>query len=202
MKYEFTKYQCSKRKKLGHLESFLKAFSLEDRVHYIIAPSMSFDKKLLNGIEGIEHYELRSFWEILRVKRKDTFVTFVSSEKVAEDAFNHFVEVFDLSSEEISRVTFIKCPRVNNELSLTKNLLMSPGCIRKIKNSLRSKNVFLESFVSTEDEQKLAKVLGVPAWYNHPQMNYFHTKSGNRLLIGNDILMPRGVSDLFPKSRY
>ena len=68
---------------------------------------------------------LEAFWEILRVKRKDTFVTFISSEKVAEDAFNHFVEVFDLSSEEISRVTFIKCPRVNNELSLTKNLLMS-----------------------------------------------------------------------------
>ena len=124
---------------VSSLEGFLKAFSLKERVHYIIAPSMSFDKKLLDGIEGIEHYELRSFWEILRVKRKNTFVTFVSSEQVAEDAFNHFVEVFDLSSEELSRLTFIKCPRINNELSLTKNLLNSPECIGKIKKSLKSK---------------------------------------------------------------
>ena len=62
MKYEFTKYQCSKRKKVGSSRGgFFEGFSLEDRVHYMIAPSMSFDKKLLNGIEGIEHYELRSF---------------------------------------------------------------------------------------------------------------------------------------------
>ena len=59
--------------------------------------------------------------------------------------------------------------------------------------------MFLESFVSTEDEQKLAKILGVPTWHNHPQINYFHTKSGNRFLIGDDVLMPRGVSDLFSK---
>ena len=122
-----------KKDRVSNLEEFLRALSLKDKIHYIIAPSMSFDKKLLSGIEGVEHYELRSFWEILRVKRKNTYVTFVSSEKVAEDAFKHFVEVFDLSPEEISRVTFIKCPRINNELSLTKNLLMSPECLLKIK---------------------------------------------------------------------
>lgn len=181
------------------LEDFLKAFSKGEKVHYVIVPSMSFDKKLLDGIEGIEHYELRSFWEILRVKRKNTFVTFISSEPVSLDIWNHFIEVFNLSEEEVSRIFFIKCPRVNNELSLSKNLLMNKRCIEQIKKSFKSENVLLEAFVSTEGEQNLASALGIPTWYGHPQMNYFHTKSGNRFLVGSEVLMPKGIADLYSK---
>tara|TARA_B100000925_G_scaffold289712_1_gene273221 strand:+ start:1858 stop:3381 length:1524 start_codon:yes stop_codon:yes gene_type:complete len=183
----------------NELTCFLNAFKRGEKVQYIIAPSMSFDRKLLQGIEGIEHYELRSFWEILRVKRKNTYVTFVSSEDVSEVLFNHFVEVFNLSSEEISRVSFVKCPRVKGELSLSKNLLMNQSCILDIKESLQTNNVILEAFVRTEDERLLAKALGVPTWHNHPQMDYFHTKSGNRFIVGDDAQMPVGFSDLYSR---
>ena len=191
--------QARSTKFKNSLEGFLKAFNANAKVQYIIAPSMSFDKRLLEGIDGIEHYELRSFWEILRVKRKNTYVTFVSSEEVSDVVFEHFIDVFKLSAEEISRITFIRCPREKHELSLTKNILNNPKCIERIKSSLKTTNIILECFVRTGDEKKLADLLGVPSWYNHPQLDYFHTKSGNRFIVGKDARMPKGISDLFSK---
>ena len=123
--FEEGKYLTSSFNNDENLKQFFKKSLDGETVHYLIIPSMSFDQELLEGIEGIGHYELRSLWEILRVKKKNTYVTFVTSNKISKAFLKHFVDVFALTKEELSRIFFVICPRINGQLSLTKNILES-----------------------------------------------------------------------------
>ena len=109
----------------------------------------------------------------------------------------HFKEVYHLTAEEFSRVNFVEVSRKKNILSLTKNILLNDNAIKEIKETFRCENVILEPFVFTHQEKELSKKLEIPSWYDHPQMNYFHTKSGNRFIVGNSAPMPAGLGDLF-----
>ncbi|MAW07052.1 MAG: hypothetical protein CME61_02090 [Halobacteriovoraceae bacterium] len=179
------------------IHSFLKAKKEKKPCQYIVIPSMSFDRELLEGIEGVSHYELRSLWEILRVKDKNVYVTFVSSYKIPFSTLKHFKEIYNLSAEEFSRVSFVEISRKKNILSLTKNILIDESALKKIKKTFKCENVLLEPFVFTHQEKALSRLLEIPSWYDHPQMNYFHTKSGNRFIVGSSAPMPDGLGDLF-----
>ncbi len=179
------------------IQSFLKAKKQKKTCQYIVIPSMSFDCELLEGIEGVSHYELRSLWEILRVKEENVYVTFVSSFKIPFSTLKHFKEIYHLTAEEFSRVNFIEITRKKNILSLTKNILLDENALKKIKGTFKCENVILEPFVFTLQEKELSRKLKIPSWYDHPQMNYFHTKSGNRFIVGNSAPMPAGFGDLF-----
>ena len=171
-----------------------------DKVNLICLTSMTFDSVLTEGIIGVEHYEMRCLWEISRVKKPNISVHFFSKRKVHPEAINHYFDVFNFSEAERSRVFFYSVEEIlgTNNLSddLSDYVLKNSLVSAQFKKLGELKNAFMELFVLSKKEVEICHHFGIDSWWNHQDIEYFKTKSGNRRILSGVTKIPRGFGDL------
>jgi len=206
------------QKNLDNLKKIHLSHQQGEELNVIVIPSMSFDQKLLEGIVGIEYYESRSLWEVLRVKESRVFVTFITIKKINRLQIDHLFYCANLSQEEINRVTFFSLEENGSflgKLSLTEGILKNTEIFQQVKLLSSKKSSYIESFLMTKSEEELSRQLDIPIWWAHPDLNFFQSKSGNRVLLEDQLPMPYGhhsiysegqlilkISDIWLKRKY
>lgn len=174
----------------------------EKRYTILSIPSLSLPNEVLDGIVGINHYETRSMWSVLRAMNPGTNVLFVTSEKINANSIDHLLNLLPNSEEVRDRIKFFhlenkKLSTNRNSSSLARRVLDCPEILEEIKNQIDPETTYLDPFLSTEVEEKLGEYFGIPVLGVSPEFKYFQGKSGNKKIF-NDCLVPhaQGLSDI------
>jgi len=149
----------------------------------IVLPSITLDSEDIRDIEGIQYYETRGLWEILKSTETDQEVIFISSLPLLEDSYEHLLSFFPNSDEMRNKITFFSLNDNRQGLSLAEKLLENSDVLEELSEKIKGKNCYLQSFISTEKELELAKKLNVPLYGAHPSLEIWSTKSGNRKIF-------------------
>jgi hypothetical protein len=166
----------------------------------VVMPSISFPYENLKGILGIEHYEARSLWEILAANCPRTKVIFITSRKMTTENIKHLLSSSKNGSSIRQRVSFISLDDPRIGISLGDKLLARLDLIRLIKNAINPRETYLESFISTDCEKKVAEALGIAPFGSFDQ--YWATKSGNRKIFQEcGINFADGINDIYSESQ-
>ena len=157
----------------------------------LTVPSLNLPKAEVDGILGIEYYEHRALWNILKARDPNVHVLFVTSTKVPSEAIDHLLEGIPRAEAEAMR------RRIHiyslNDLSpeyLSEKVRNNPEAIHEIHRlgkkllgePITSSNTSLSGFITDSSLGRLAANLGVPVTGMNPLLNYLNSKSGNREL--------------------
>ena len=174
---------------------------LNSEVNAICLTSMTFDSVLTEAIEGLEHYETRCLWEISKAVTDGINVHYFSKRAVCREAIEHFFQVFSISKEDQKRISFYSVEAILNRSNLPDDLsdyVLGSEKVRAVfKRLSEKKNSYLECFVLTPKENSISKEFNLPTYWKHPKVDYFKTKSGNRMLLEGVTNLARGYRDLF-----
>jgi len=166
----------------------------------VVMPSISFPHENLKGILGIEHYEARSLWEILAANCPRTKIIFITSRKMIIENIKHLLSSSKNGASIRQRVSFISLDDLRVDVPLGDKLLARPDLIRIIKNKINPSETYLESFISTDCEKKVAQALGIVSFGSFDQ--YWATKSGNRKIFQEcGINFADGINDIYSESQ-
>jgi len=162
----------------------LFGLAASDKEHTVLVlPSISVERNILENIIGINHYESRGLWEILNAKNSNIKILYISSLPIEQVVIDQLLSHIPQAKEIKKRIQFISLNNAEVGKSLTDKILSNIFYIKKIKSLIEPKNTYMNSFLVTESERKLAEVLGIPLFGSQERFDYYHTKSGNRVLF-------------------
>ena len=173
----------------------------ESEIHLFIVPSLSFNYQQIKDILGISYYELRTLWHILKSTPRIK-VYFISTYPVSQETIDYYFSFHQDQKQAKKNIIFLNLKEhakedINNEYSLSENILNSPSFIEKIKDYIVPGASYLSPFMGTSLENKLARQLNIPLYGLHQDLELFNTKTVNRNVFKHcRILYPQGVENL------
>lgn len=176
-------------------------------VMLIAVPSLNLPPAEIAGIKGIELYEHRGLWNVLRTLRDPQLhVLLITSQPVPATALAHLFE--GLSPRELTgiqnRIHYLPLNRPGMEY-LSDKIQSSPQVLRQIRNLVRqalgedlsAQNTVLHGFISETSLALLGQTLGIAVTGMHEALTYLNSKSGNReIAVEAHIPFPSGFNNL------
>ncbi|MCB0365613.1 MAG: hypothetical protein H6624_04270 [Bdellovibrionaceae bacterium] len=155
----------------------------------VSVPSINLPKAEIAGIKGIEFYEHRGLWNILRARDPNVHVIFISSQRVPDFVVDHLLEGLPPAEAKSMRKR-IHLRSLNDTGSdyLSDKVRNSPETLHMIRTTARqilgedinSANTVLNGFISESSLGRLASELGISVTNIHPSLGYLNSKAGNR----------------------
>lgn len=191
------------RRMVGRQHRELTAWAKSPQRTMVVTHSMSFPREILDGIIGIEYYDMRILAQILEASDPGLNVIFVTSKKVDEAIVAHLLRGHPERDQILNRVRFLHLDDSSPE-PLSEKLLTPRhrGKLDQLRRMMRESPgpKMLTPFLSSTLEWELASALGIPAsvYAPHPSLLYWSGKSGNRRLFRMaGLRMPDGLEDLY-----
>jgi hypothetical protein len=171
----------------------------EEAYTSVIVPSLTLDPEELAKIAGIDFYEERLLFLIMRLRNPRAHVVYVTSQPVHPMVVDYYLQLLMgiPASHARARLTLL-CVYDSSPRSLTEKILERPRVVERIRACIVDpERAYLTVYNSTPLERRLAVQLGVPMNAPDPRLIEWGSKSGSRRLfheIGIDY--PIGHEDL------
>lgn len=164
----------------------------------MVVPSITFPESELRKITGIQYYEERMLFLLLRLVNEDLRIVYSTSLRVEEAIVDYYLGFIPPEKRPGDRLYLVALwdqePR-----ALTHKLLEQSWATERL--AALADDAVLLTFNVTEAERELADRIGVPLYGAHPEQIPLGSKSGSRKVAkeaGVEVLP--GAEDLFSVS--
>jgi len=157
-----------------------------DRIKYkdvVVIPSLSFDPRELEKIDGIAHYEERLLFNLILLRQPERKVIFVTSLPLDSSIIEYYWKILPIRIPfcEIRHRLVLLSTYDSTPVSLTTKILRRPRLVIRIQKAIRDlKDACLTVFNCTKDEVQLSQLLGIPLMSSNYDASWWGTKAGSR----------------------
>lgn len=148
----------------------------------VVIPSQSMDPRELEKIPGVEHYEERSLFNLMLLRRPRMKVVYVTSKALNPLIVDYYLhQMRGVPTEHARRrLVLLHCDDAR-PVPLTQKILERPRLVQRIRDSIDDVAMaHITPFNSSPLERTLAVALGVPMVACDPSLVALGSKSGSR----------------------
>lgn len=148
----------------------------------VVIPSQSMDQRELEKIPGVEHYEERSLFNLMLLRRPRMKVVFVTSKRLNPLIVDYYLhQMRGVPSEHARRrLILLDCDDAR-PVPLTQKILERPRLMQRIVDSIDDPEMaHIAPFNSSPLERSLSVRLGIPLAASDPALIELGSKSGSR----------------------
>ncbi|MBE9109983.1 carboxylate-amine ligase [Nodosilinea sp. LEGE 07298] len=155
-------------------------FDTQER-HIVVVPSLSLDQEELQKIEGVNHYEERLLFSLIRLRNPNTHLIYVTSQPLHPSIIDYYLELLPgiPSSHARDRLKLFAAYDASRK-PLSQKLLERPRLLERIRKAVDPQRAYMTCYNSTHWERELSLALGLPLLALDPDLLYWGTKSGSR----------------------
>jgi hypothetical protein len=165
----------------------------------VVVPSLTLDQSELKRLPGVNFYEERLLFLLIRLRNPHARMVYVTSQPVHPMILEYYFQFLAgiPASHARQRLTLL-CAHDASARSLTEKILERPRLIERIRAGIQvPSRAYLTVFNSTPLERKLTVLLGIPMNGVDPKLAHLGTKSGSRKVFREaGIELPLGSEDL------
>ena len=165
----------------------------------VVVPSLTLDQTELRKLPGVNYYEERLLFLLIRLRNPHARMVYVTSEPVHPMILEYYFQFLAgiPASHARQRLTLL-CAHDGSPRSLTQKILERPRLVERIRAGIQDPaRAYLTVFNSTPFERKLAVLLGIPLNGVDPKLSHLGTKSGSRKVFREaKVELPMGSEDL------
>ncbi len=165
----------------------------------VIIPSLTLDRKILQSVKGVMHYEERMLCMLLLLRMPRTRLVYVTSMPIDSTIIDYYLHLLPgiTGYHAYQRLKLLSCYD-SSDKSLTEKILERPRLIKRIKDEIKYIDLaHIATFNVTDYEKQLALELDIPIFGCNPDLWYLGTKSGCRELFKKlEIRLPAGFENL------
>ncbi len=156
------------------------AFDTEER-HIVVVPSLSLDQEELLKIEGVNHYEERLLFSLIRLRNPNTRMVYVTSQPLHPSIVDYYLELLPgiPSSHARARLTLFAAYDASRK-PLSQKLLERPRLLDRMRRAVDPQRAYMTCYNSTPWERDLSLALDLPLLALDPDLLHWGTKSGSR----------------------
>jgi hypothetical protein len=171
----------------------------EEAYTSVIVPSLTLDPGEMAKIPGIDFYEERLLFLLMRLRNPRAHIVYVTSQPVHPMVVDYYLQLLMgiPASHARARLTLL-CVYDSSPRSLTEKILERPRVVERIRACIADpERAYLTAYNSTPLERRLAVQLGIPMNAPDPRLIEWGSKSGSRRLFRETgIDHPLGHEDL------
>jgi hypothetical protein len=170
-----------------------------DEHHIVVVPSLSLDQEELLKIEGVNHYEERLLFSLIRLRNPKTRMVYVTSQPLHPSIVDYYLELLPgiPSSHARERLTLFAAYDGSRK-PLSQKLLERPRLLERLRRAVNPAIAYMTCYNSTPWERDLSLALGLPLLALDPDLLHWGTKSGSREIFKRcDIPHPIGSELVF-----
>jgi hypothetical protein len=165
----------------------------------VVVPSLTLDQTELKKLPGVNFYEERLLFLLIRLRNPHARMVYVTSQPVHPMILEYYFQFLAgiPASHARQRLTLL-CAHDASPRALTEKILERPRLLERIRAGIQdSSRAYLTVFNSTSLERKLAVLLGIPLNGVDPKLIHLGTKSGSRKVFREaGVELPLGSEDL------
>src|SRR5437667_1652747 len=170
----------------------------------VVVPSLTLDQSELKKLPGVNYYEERLLFLLIRLRNPHARMVYVTSEPVHPMILEYYFQFLAgiPASHARQRLT-LPCAHDGSPRSLTQKILERPRLVERIRAGIQDPaRAYLTVFNSTPFERKLAVLLGIPFNGLDPRLTHLGTKSGSRKIFREaGVDLPLGFEDLHDRAQ-
>jgi len=158
--------------------------SAKSDVDILVIPSLSIDQRELKKVEGVEHYEERLLFALIRLWNPRNRLIYVTSVPLHPSIIDYYLQLLPGIPFSHARNRLMLLSTYDASLKpLSQKMLERPRLLNRIRQALRIDKSFMICYNSTDLEAKLSLELGVPLYAAAPNLQTWGTKSGSRQIF-------------------
>jgi hypothetical protein len=165
----------------------------------VVLPSMTLDHAGLAKIPGVRHYEERLLVFLQLLRRPQTRVVYVTSDKLDPVVLEYALDLVSSlpNWHGRRRLTLFDCAD-REPAPLTEKILRLPDLVREIRQAIGDPlDACLLAFNGSPLERELAVQLGIPLYAADPELSRLGSKSGSRRVFAESgVTVADGFEDL------
>jgi hypothetical protein len=165
----------------------------------VVVPSLTLEQSELVKIPGVNYYEERLLFLLIRLRNPHARMVFVTSQPVHPVILEYYLQFLAgvPASHARARLTLL-CAHDGSPRPLTEKILERPRLLERIRAGIHDKaRAYLTVFNSTPLERRLSVLLGIPLNGVDPKLGHLGTKSGSRKVFREaGVELPPGAEDL------
>ncbi len=165
----------------------------------VVVPSLSFDSDELAKVKGVNWYEERLLFTLIRLRDPAARVLYVTSQPIHPEIIDYYLQLLaGVPASHARRRLGLLCMHDTSSEPLTQRILRRPRVIRRMRDWIGDpERAYLTCFHSTPLERSLAVALGIPLNAADPAMLHWGSKSGSRQIFTTaGVLHPAGYEEL------
>lgn len=153
----------------------------QDDHDIVIVPSLGFDQRELNKIQGFLHYEERLLFSLIRLRNPRTRLIYITAQPLSPIVIDYYLQLLPGIPFSHARDRLLLLSTYDSSCkALTQKILERPRLIERVRQALRPQKSYMVCFNSTPWERELSVQLGIPLLACDPDLLYWGTKSGSR----------------------
>ena len=185
----------------AQLSTYWLAADLFDRQprDIVIIPSLSLDQQELMKVKGINHYEERLLFALIRLRNPNTRLIYITSTPLDSTIVEYYLKLLpDVPFSDARSRLILLSTHDASARSLTQKVLERPRLLDRIRQQLRPNGTaYMTCFNSTQWEKDLAMALGIPLLGLDPDLLHWGTKCGSRQIFAEaDVPHPDGCDEV------
>lgn len=158
--------------------------SAKSDVDILVIPSLSIDQRELKKVEGVEHYEERLLFALIRLWNPRNRLIYVTSVPLHPSIIDYYLQLLPGIPFSHARNRLMLLSTYDASLKpLSQKILERPRLLNRIRQALRIDKSFMICYNSTDLEAQLSLELGVPLYAAAPDLQTWGTKSGSRQIF-------------------
>ncbi len=166
----------------------------------VVVPSLSLDRRELEKIAGVEHYEERLLCLLMLLRLPRTHIVYVTSRALAPSIIDYYLHLLPGVPAEHARrrLTLLDCDD-GSLRPLTEKILYRPRLVERIRRAIHHPDLsHLTCFNSTALERSLVVRLEIPMYATDPALSHLGTKTGSRQVFREaGIDLPDGIEGVW-----
>lgn len=150
----------------------------------IVIPSLTLDQQELKKIKGVNYYEERLLFSLIRLGNPNTRLVYVTSQPIHPSVIEYYLQLLPgIPFSHARDRLLLLCVHDNSSRPLTEKILERPRLVDRIRKAVRPMQAYMTCFNSTSIERDLSVQLGIPLLAVDPDLLYWGTKSGSRQIF-------------------
>ena len=151
----------------------------------LVIPSVSLDQRELLKVKGVNYYEERLLFSIIRLRNPRTRVIYITSQPIHANVIDYYLQLLPGVPFSHARDRLLLLSTHDASLKpLTQKILERPRLLAQLRQLIRQDKAYLTCYNSTPLEQELALQLNIPLFALDPDLLCWGTKSGSREVFG------------------
>ena len=176
---QFRQLQSQLRERWQSIEQFDRS-----DCDIIVIPSLTLDQQELRKIKGVNYYEERLLFSLIRLGNPCTRVVYVTSQPIHPSVVEYYLQLLPgIPFSHARDRLLLLCVHDNSSRPLTEKILERPRLMERIRQAVRPNQAYMTCFNSTPLERDLSVQLGIPLLALDPDLLYWGTKSGSRQIF-------------------
>lgn len=155
-------------------------FDTEER-QIVVVPSLSLNQEELQKVEGVNYYEERLLFSLIRLRNPRTRIIYLTSQPLHPSIVDYYLELLPgiPSSHARERLTLL-ATYDSSQKPLTQKILERPRLLERLRRMVDPQRAYLTCYNSTPLERQLSLELDLPLLAVDPDLLCWGTKSGSR----------------------